>query len=221
MEKHTETLAALGASLQDCIKFEGYSLYGSSGSTHDRWEPLAKARASHFREPGPVGTVVPCHRLNPQGALAKIEVLAMRELRNGFDKYIPREDHWPWRVWDWPIPLPYRQAIRLRDTVWLGGQWPGRPYDNKWLAVMEGQLMPQTRFTMTYIEDLLRPFGRAPADLKLLVCYFTSTGTEAETIAFTKTVADWLGGVLPPMTLVPMLMYSPEIAVEIWGVAQG
>lgn len=142
-------------------------------------------------------------------------------LDQGRDKYIPREDHWPKRVGDWPIPVPYRQAIRLRDTVWLGGQVASRPYNNKDLAVMEGQLMPQTRFTMSYIEDLLRPFSRAPADLKLMVCYFASTGTEAETIAFAKTLADCLGGVLPPMTLVPMPIYSPEITVEIWGVAQG
>ncbi|WEX79697.1 hypothetical protein PYH37_006126 (plasmid) [Sinorhizobium numidicum] len=221
METHSETLAGLGASFQDCIKFEGYYLYGPCGGTRERWEPLAKARASHFREPGPVATSVPCHRLNPNEALTKIEVMAMREQRNGLDKYISREDHWPERVWDWPIPLPYRQAIRLRDTVWLGGQWPGRPYDNKWQAVMEGQLLPQTRFTMSYIEDLLRPFGREPADIVLLVCYFSSTGTQAETVALTNTIAASVGGALPPMTLIPLPMYSPENTVEIWGVARG
>ncbi|WOH57665.1 RidA family protein [Bradyrhizobium sp. BWC-3-1] len=218
MEKHAETLAALGASLQDSVKLEGYYF----GNTREQWMPLSKARASHFREPGPAGTVVPCHRLNPKEALTKVEVMAMRELRNGYDKYIPREDHWPARVWDWTYATPYRQAIRLRDTVWLGGQVPAQPYDNKGQPVMEGQLMPQTRFTMSYIEDLLRPFGRAPSDLKLMVCYFTSTGTEAETIAFAKTLADCVGGALPPMTLVPKpMMHNPRTTVEIWGVAQG
>ncbi|MCA1386358.1 MULTISPECIES: Rid family hydrolase [unclassified Bradyrhizobium] len=223
MERHAETLAALGASFQDCVKLEGYYF----GTKREDWAPLAKARATHFREPGPAGTVVPCHRLNPKGALTKVEVMAMRELWNGRDKYIPREDHWPKRVWDWAIPAgfhgwPYRQAIRLRDTVWLGGQVPLRPYSNTGGCVMEGQLIPQTRFTMSYIEDLLRPFGRRPADLKLMVCYFTSTGTEAETMAFAKTLADCVGGALPPMTLVPKpMMHSPNTTVEIWGVAQG
>lgn len=218
MERHEETLAALGSSLQDSIKMEGYYF----GATLEQWEPLAKARASHFREPGPPATVVPCHRLNPEGALTKIEVMGMRELWNGFDKYIPREDHWPKRVWDWPVPLPYRQAVRLRDMVWLGGQVPFRPYSNTGQPVMAGQLLPQTRFTMSYIEDLLRSFGRAPADLKLIVCYFTSTGTEAETVAFAKTLANCVGGALPPMTLVPKpMMHAPENTVEIWGVAQG
>ncbi|WP_377828072.1 Rid family hydrolase [Bradyrhizobium lupini] len=218
MAKHAETLAALGASFQDSVKMEGYYF----GTTREQWVPLAEARASHFREPGPPATVVPCHRLNPEGALTKIEVMAMRELWNGFDKYIPREDHWPKRVWDWPIPLPYRQAIRLRDTIWLGGQVPSRPYSNKGLRVLDGQLLPQTRFTMSYIEDLLRSFERRPADLKLMVCYFTSTGTEAETVAFAATLGDCVGGALPAMTLVPKpMMHSPDTTVEIWGVAQG
>ncbi|WP_027155778.1 hypothetical protein [Mesorhizobium sp. WSM2561] len=84
------------------------------------------------------------------------------------------------------------------------------PYENKGRTVLNGELMPQTRFTMGYIEDLLRPFGRSPADLKLMVCYLSSTGTEAETVAFVRTLANCLGGSLPP-----------EESVEIWGVAQG
>ncbi len=218
MERHEETLATLGASFQDCVKMEGYYF----GTTREQWAPLARARASYFREPGPPATTVPCHRLNPKGAVTKVEVMAMRELWNGFDKYIPREDHWPKRVWDWPIPLPYRQAIGLRDTVWLGGQVPSRPYTNNGLRVLEGQLIPQTRFAMSYIEDLLRCFGRAPTDLKLMVCYFTSTSTQGETVAVAKTLADCVSGALPPMTLVPKpMMHSPENTVEIWGVAQG
>ncbi|WIW50287.1 RidA family protein (plasmid) [Bradyrhizobium sp. 62B] len=218
MERHAETLAALGASFQDCVKLEGYYF----GNTREQWEPLSRARACHFHNRGPVATVVPCHNLHPRGAATKVEVMAMRELRNGYDKYIPREDHWPARVWDWTYSTPYRQGIRLRDTVWLGGQVPSQPHSNKGRSVMEGLLMPQTRFTMSYIEDLLRPFGRSPADLKLMVCYFTSTGTEAETLAFAKTLADCVGGALPPVTLVPKpMMHNPNTTVEIWGVAQG
>lgn len=218
METHEETLAALGASMQDCVKMEAYYF---GGATREQWAPLAKARASHFREPGPVGTVVPCHRLNSEGARTKIEVMAMRELWNGRDKYIPREDHWPKRVWDWPIPLPYRQALRLRNTVWLGGQVATRPCSNDGRRVLDGELMPQTRFTMSYIEDLLRPFGRTVADLKLLVCYFLSTGSEAETLAFVKTLAECVGGALPPLTLVPKPSFHDTNTVEIWGLAQG
>jgi enamine deaminase RidA (YjgF/YER057c/UK114 family) len=178
-------LKALGASFQDCIKMEGYYF----GTTMCQWEGMAKARASCFREPGPVATVVPCHALWPAGALTKVEVMAMRDHWNGFDKYIPREDRWPRRVWDWPIPLPYRQAIRLRDMIWLGGQVPYAPDSNAGRAVLPGQLMPQTQFTMSLVDDLLRAFGRTTSDLKLVVAYFASSGSEAETQAFIQTIA--------------------------------
>jgi enamine deaminase RidA (YjgF/YER057c/UK114 family) len=183
---------------------------------------MAEVRASFFREPGPVATVVPCHALWPSGALTRVEVLAMRETWNGFDKYIPREDRWPRRVWDWPIPLPYRQAIRLRGTIWLGGQVPWGSNANAGHIVLPGRLLPQTCFTMSYIDDLLRAFGKTPADLRLIVAYFTSDGTEEKTRAFIDEVAAWIGGPLPPMTVVPQPhMHTPDMTVEIWGVAQG
>src|SRR5262249_47288393 len=114
------------------------------GTTMEQWAGMAAARAASFREPGPAATVVPAQRLAPQGAMTKIEVMAMRESWNGFDKYIPREDHWSKHVWDWPIPLPYRQAIRLRGTIWLGGQVPFLPGSNSGRWIYPGELLPQT-----------------------------------------------------------------------------
>jgi len=218
MSRLEATLTELGASFQDCVKKEGYYF----GKTQAQWAEMAKTRASYFREPGPVATVVPCHALWPAGALTKVEVLAMRESWNGFDKYIPREDRWPHRVWDWPVPLPYRQAIRLRDTIWLGGQVPWATDSNAGRVVLPGQVLAQTQFTMSYIDDLLQAFGKSTADLKLLVAYFTSTGTEAETRSFLATLAACIPGPLPPMTVVPQPhMHTKEMTVEIWGVARG
>jgi enamine deaminase RidA (YjgF/YER057c/UK114 family) len=218
MTRLETALKTLGASLQDAIKKEGYYF----GTTQDQWAGMAEVRASFFREPGPVATVVPCHALWPQGALTRIEVLGMRQSWNGFDKYIPREDRWPRRVWDWPIPLPYRQAIRLRDTIWLGGQVPWGSDSNAGRVVLPGQLLPQTQYTMSYIDDLLRAFGKTTADLRLLIAYFTSSGTEEETCAFIDEIAAWFSGPLPPITVVPQPhMHTPEMMVEIWGVARG
>lgn len=133
-----------------------------------------------------------------------------------------QQDRWPRRIWDWPVPLPYRQAIRLRDMIWLGGQVPYAPDSNAGLAVLPGQLMPQTQFTMSLVEDFLRAFDRTPSDLKLLVAYFASSGSEAETQAFIQTIADCIPGPLPPMTLVPQPhMHTKDMTVEIWGVARG
>jgi len=217
MARHEETLKALGASFQDAIKMEGYYF----GTTTEEWAAMAATRGTFFREPGPVATVVPCHLLWPKGAHTKIEVMGMRESWNGFDKYIPREDRWPRRVWDWSIPLPYRQAIRLRDMIWLGGQVPSAPDSNKGVTVLPGQLLPQTQFTMSLIEDLLRAFDRTTSDLKLVIAYFTSDGSEAETHAFLDTLRASIPGPLPPLTLVPQPhMHTKEMTVEIWGVAR-
>jgi len=218
MSRLEATLKELGASFQDCIKKEGYYF----GKTQEQWEGMARTRASFFREPGPVATVVPCHALWPAGALTKVEVLAMRERWNGFDKYIPRDDRWPRRVWDWPVPLPYRQGIRLRDTIWLGGQVPWATDSNAGRVVLPGQVLAQTQFTMSYIDDLLSAFGRSTSDLRLVVAYFTSNGTEAETRSFLQTLATCIPGPLPPMTVVPQpYMHTKEMTVEIWGVARG
>ncbi|NNE21709.1 MAG: family 15 carbohydrate-binding domain-containing protein [Rhizobiales bacterium] len=218
MACHEATLAELGAGMQDCVKMEGHFY----GTTRADWAPLALARASHFAEPGPPATVVPCQRLNPEGAVTKIDVLAMREKRNSYDKYIPRQDSWPDRVWDWPLNLPYRQAVRLRGTIWLGGQVPSEPYANSGRRMMPGNLAGQTRMTMSYIEDLLRGFNRRPADLKLMVCYYTCSEGEKTTHMMLDLLSQCLGSALPPTTLVPKtMMHTPENTVEIWGVAQG
>jgi enamine deaminase RidA (YjgF/YER057c/UK114 family) len=218
MEGHEATMKALGASFQDCVKKEGYYF----GKTQNQWAEMARVRASFFREPGPVATVVPCHALWPAGTLTKIEVLGMRERWNGFDKYIPREDRWPHRVWDWPVPLPYRQAIRLRDMIWLGGQVPWAADSNAGNVTLPGDLLGQTQFTMSYIDDLLGAFGKSTADLRLMVAYFTSNGSESETQAFLERLAACIRGPLPPLTLVPQPhMHTAEMTVEIWGVAQG
>ena len=218
MQSMQDNLGRLGASFQDAVKKEGYYF----GTTREHWKTMAQVRASYFREPGPPATVVPCHVLWPADALTKIEVLAMRTTRSGFDKYIARDDHWPRRVWDWPIPLPYRQGIRLRDTIWLGGQVPSPPFNNAPYRVLPADLAAQTAFTMSYIEDLLRGFERRPLDLKLAVCYFKSNGDVSDTLGFVKTLSDCIGGAMPPLTLVPMPhMHTTESTVEIWGVAQG
>ena len=217
MGRMGRVLGELGASFQDAIKMEGYYF----GSTFEEWAPLAQARARNFLEPGPVATVVPCHLLQPAGTRTKVEVLGLRDHWNGFDKYVPREDRWPRQVWDWAIPLPYRQGIRMRDMIWTGGQVPYEPDANRGRTVFVGELLPQTLFTMRLVEDILRAFGATVSDLALLVCYFTSDGGAATTRAFAELVTAAAGGVLPPVTLVPQpAMHDAEMLVEIWGVAQ-
>jgi hypothetical protein len=88
--------------------------------------------------------------------------------------------------------------------------------------VFAGEVLPQTLFTMRIVEDILRAFDATTPDLALLVCYFTSDGSEESVRAFAALVTACCGGVLPPITLVPQPgMHDAEMMVEIWGVAKG
>ncbi|MFP6682934.1 MAG: Rid family hydrolase, partial [Gammaproteobacteria bacterium] len=208
--------AELGTSFQDAIKKEGYYF----GTTMEEWANMARIRASYFREPAAVATVVPCHALRPEGALTKVEVLGMRGLWNGFDKYIPREDRWPKRVWDWPIPVPYRQGIRLRNMIWTGGQVPWEPFSNSGRAMHPGNVIAQTHFVMSYIEDILRSFDATTSDLRLLVCYFASDGSPEQTHRIVEALHDCVAGPLPPATIVPQPhLHADNSRIEVWGVA--
>ena len=217
MQSLDKSLSSVGASLQDSIKLESYYF----GTSRKDWSPLAKARASYFKEPGPPATAIPYNEILPRGSQTKVGALAMRELRNTYDKYIPREDSWPPRVWDWQLNLPWRQAQKLRGMVWLGGQVPAEPFSNTGKRMLPGELLPQTRFTMSYVEDLLRPFNCKTSDIKLLVCYFQKSDDEEMSNKMLNLLRNCCGGVLPPITLVPVPhMQSPDSTVEIWGVAQ-
>ncbi len=214
MQRLAGTAAALGTTLQDAVKAEGYYF----GTTMEHWAAMAAIRATYFHDPGPVATVVPCHLLHPEGAVTRYEITG---LRTALNKYIPREDCWPDGNWDWTIPVPYRQGLRLRGAIWTGGQVPfvagrsGKP-------VHVGDLIGQTRYTMGLIEEIVKGFGRSRADYRLIVAYFTSKGTPAETEAFIGAIADCVKGPLPPITVVPQpYMHSSNTLTEIWAVAEG
>ena len=105
--------------------------------------------------------------------------------------------------------------------IWTGGQVPYEPDANRGRTVFAGELLPQTLFTMRLVEDILRAFGATTSDLALLVCYFTSDGSEAVDAGVRRAPRAAAGGVLPPVTLVPQpAMHDAEMLVEIWGVAQ-
>jgi len=212
MSRLAKTAEALGATLQDAVKAEGYYF----GTTMEHWASMAAIRATYFHDPGPVATVVPCHLLSPQGLVTRYEITGLRTATN---KYIPRGDCWPDGNWDWTIPVPYRQGLKLRDAIWTGGQVPfvaGR----SGTPVHVGDLAAQTRYTMGLIEEIVKGFGKSRADYRLIVGYFTSTGTPAETEAYLASIAACVDGPLPPITVVPQpMMHSPVTLTEIWAVA--
>ena len=91
----------------------------------------------------------PYHRLHSEGAATKIEHLGFRENRNHVDKYAPHMDSWLERVWEWPIPLPYRQDPKLHGTVWTTGQVPWEPGSNSGVWMYPGDLHAQSRLALS------------------------------------------------------------------------
>ena len=77
---------------------------------------------------------------------------------------------------------------------------PSEPYANTGDRMMAGNLPGQARMTMSYVEDLLRGFNRRPADLKLMVCYYTADDGEATTHMMLDLLSQCVGGALPPTT---------------------
>ena len=74
-----DTMAELGAGFQDVIKKEGYYF----GTTMEQWAGMAATRASYFREPAAVATVVPCHRLYPDAGIDLVLVQHIVPARRG------------------------------------------------------------------------------------------------------------------------------------------
>lgn len=214
MDRLGNLLADLGATFQDAVKKEGYYI----GRDMAEWAEMARVRASYFRDPAAVATVVPASLFHQQGLLSKVEVLAMRSKRG---KYIPRRDSWPATNWDWPIPVPYRQGIRLGRKVFLGGQVSFEPGCMNQSVLHVGDRAGQVDVTMGYIEAILAGLGAGMADLRLLVCHFAGDGTTSDTQAFLDALAQRITGPLPPITLVSQpRMHTEEMAVEIWGIAE-
>lgn len=217
MNRLESILAGLDVSWNDAIKLEGYYF----GTRIEDWEPLAKERARRFTAPGPGGTVVPWHVSWPGDVTTKVELLGYRSQLNGRSKPVARGDSWPDWVWDWPIPVPYRQGLSVNECIWLGGQIPQGGGERGDLQ-FPGDLDRQIDFTMAHINDILFGFERRVEDLALMVCYFESDGSADSSLRVLERLAMNVPGQLPPVTLVPQpSLHFSETKIEIWGVACG
>src|SRR5699024_8417556 len=116
----------------------------------------------------------------------------------------------------WQIELPYRQAIMLRDTIWLGGQVPKKPDSNSGETILPHQLLPQVRYTMSLISTLLEGFNRDTSHLAMLVCYYTTHEDPGLAEKVINAMAECVNGPLPPITLIPQShMHTDDAMVEI------
>jgi enamine deaminase RidA (YjgF/YER057c/UK114 family) len=142
-------LEDLGAELADVVKL---NVWFGGDEGHAEWAAGARARAAHFRSPGPVVLELPTPRLAGRDT-ARIGAWAMR----GVDgRPLARRAAGPVAGWTWPIELPYAMGLECGDLVFVGGQLPldagGRVAD-------AGDLVAQTRRAMEASRRVLGEFG--------------------------------------------------------------
>lgn len=148
MQNIAKVLAPLALEMEDIVKVGCW--YAGEGSTGS-WKPGALARCAHFDSPGPVITELPSPCL-PAGETARVEAWLMRGLSG---EKLPRRSQSS-ETWQWPLTLPYSQALRCEDMVFLSAHLP---LDNNGETIKGGDLNGQTRQVMTNIDETLRSFG--------------------------------------------------------------
>jgi enamine deaminase RidA (YjgF/YER057c/UK114 family) len=150
LEALAATLEGFGAGLDDAVKVNTY--YTAAASVAD-WQSNASLRAAAFPDPGPAATGIPLPALWPPGATIRMELTAMLGTAGSA---LPRQHFRPEGHWDWPTPMPFTMALRCRDMVFVGGQVS---LDAEGRVLDAGELEPQTRASMAYLERALEGFG--------------------------------------------------------------
>ena len=204
-------LDSMGADLDDVVKLNTW--YVGFGTDED-WRRAARIRSEAFAYPGPGATGVPVPARYPDGALIRQDCWAMR----GADgKRLPRTLSWPKGHWDWPIRVTFQQGVKVRDLVFLGGQYS---CDLEGLAVAPGDRERQTRITMDFIRSILAEFELTMDDLAMTKCFYKSDGTPEALHENLAIRASYFADPAGPTTHVPLGTMGLEgLMLEIEGIA--
>jgi enamine deaminase RidA (YjgF/YER057c/UK114 family) len=203
-------LAAMDADLDDVVKLNTW--YVGFGTDED-WRRAARVRSEAFTYPGPGATGVPVPARYPDGALIRQDVWAMRATDG---RRLPRTLSWPKGHWDWPIRVSFQQGVKVRDLVFLGGQYA---CDVKGLAIAPGDREAQTRITMDYIRSILSEFEVAMDDLLMTKCFYKSDGSP-EALRANLAIRTEYFSAPRPTTNVPLGTMGLEgLMLEIEGIA--
>ena len=204
-------LGAMDADLDDVVKLNTW--YVGFGTDED-WRRAARIRSDAFTYPGPGATGVPVPARYPDGALIRQDCWAMR----GTDgQRLPRTLSWPKGHWDWPIRVSFQQGVKVRDLVFLGGQYA---CDVKGLAVSPNEREAQTRITMDFIRSILAEFELPMDSLLMTKCFYKSDGTPEALHANLGIRASYFSDPAGPTTNVPLGTMGLEgLMLEIEGIA--
>ena len=109
--------------------------------------------------------------------------------------------------------LPYSQAVRHGDLVFVAGQVA---LDPKTGQVVEGDIRPQTRQVLENIEAILRAAGTSLAHAVECLCLLSNIGDFA---AFNEVYKTFFRKDPPARTTVQAVLPRPGLLVEIRTVA--
>jgi enamine deaminase RidA (YjgF/YER057c/UK114 family) len=204
-------LQAMDADLDDVVKLNTW--YVGFGTDED-WRRAARIRSEAFTFPGPGATGVPVPARYPDGALIRQDCWAVR----GTDgQRLPRTLSWPKGHWDWPMRVSFQQGVKVRDLIFLGGQYA---CDVKGLAVAADDREAQTRITMDFIKSILHEFEVSMDDLLMTKCFYRSDGTPEALHANLAIRSGCFSDPAGPTTSVPLGTMGLEgLMLEIEGIA--
>ncbi|MFT4066324.1 Rid family hydrolase [Paraburkholderia sp.] len=148
-------LESCGARMADLVKLHTYYLYDGTGEDVTRfWEQMTGVRLQYLADPGPAATALRVRGLRDSRALIGVDGIG--------DVRTPKTRIMPAHAWDWSIPTPFSQGWLVGDKVYVGGQISA---DRKGRAIAAGELIPQVRNTLDYIEHVLRDAGSTWSDV--------------------------------------------------------
>jgi enamine deaminase RidA (YjgF/YER057c/UK114 family) len=116
------------------------------------------------------------------------DVIAMR----GADgSHLPRRFSWPDGHWNWPMSMPYRQAVQCGDYVFVTGQVS---MDETARVLDPGDLTAQTLRTIDNIDRVLAELGLGLEHVVSSTAFYVSDGSDRDFREIVEVWGERLGG---------------------------
>lgn len=165
-------LESLDLSPKDIVKANTWRAPPPSRAAY---EQAAQARFAFLNDAAPAVTGITVPGFVPDACLVQMDVWAMPAA----DGDVRRRDRIrPDGHWDWSLPTPYSQGLRVDDWIFVGGQ---AALDGRGAVMEPGDLLAQTETTMDYVQQVLHA---TDADLSDIVKTNTYCCSNNEASAF-------------------------------------
>src|SRR5215469_4490720 len=181
-------LEACGARMSDLMKLHTYYVYHGEGGADvtQYWERMTDVRLKYLADPGPAATALRVKGLRTSSTLIGVDGIG--------DVNVERTRIMPAHAWDWSIPTPFSQGWLVGEKVYVGGQISA---DRKGRAIAPGDLIPQVRNTLGYIEHVLRDGGATWDDVVSIKIAYKCGDDEDVARETLKVIADEVKSYFP------------------------